>query len=59
MIAPIPSAQLDSRIKGFLARKDQEHPEIHLLEGKNSHPSEDSAERDGSVWFRSSGVLKY
>lgn len=55
MIAPIPSAQLDSRIKGFLARKDQEHPEIHLLD----HPSEESAERDGSVWFRSSSVLKY
>lgn len=59
MSAPIPSAQLDSRIKGFLARKDQEHPEIQLLEGNNSHPSEESAERDGPVWFRSSSVLKY
>lgn len=58
MLAPINEARLDSRIRGFLARKDKRYPEMNLLGGKtDDRPANGSGDRADTVWFRTIKAL--
>lgn len=56
MTAPIPSAQLNDRIHGFLSRKDKQYPDISLL-GEDSLRSEEETGKEDILWFRNAKEL--